>query len=93
MDRNPTASPLEAAEVMNRYFVDKLDALCAKALLPRVDVPDVSEEVPDVTGEVPTTRRKSATTHRKLATTRSKSATTRRRSVTTSRPNFFLQLL
>jgi hypothetical protein len=48
VDKNPTATPLEAAEAMNRYFVDKV-----KALLPQVDAPDVSEEVPDVTGEVP----------------------------------------
>jgi hypothetical protein len=50
----------EAAEVMNRYFVDKVDDLRKKELLPRADapevseeVPNVSEEVPDVTGEVP----------------------------------------
>jgi hypothetical protein len=38
---------------MSRYIVDKVDALGAKALLPQVDAPDVSEEVPDVAGEVP----------------------------------------
>jgi hypothetical protein len=38
---------------MNRYFMDKVDAICANALLPQVDAPDVLEEVPDVTGEVP----------------------------------------
>jgi hypothetical protein len=53
VDGNPTETPLEAAEAMNRYFVDKVDALCKKALLPQVDAPDVSEEVPDLTGEVP----------------------------------------
>jgi hypothetical protein len=53
VDGNPTATPLEAAEAMNRYFVDKVDALRAKALLPQVDAPEVSEEVPNVTGEVP----------------------------------------
>jgi hypothetical protein len=60
VDRTPRTTPMEAAEVMNRYIVDKVDALCKKALLPRADapkvseeVPDVSEEMPDVTGEVP----------------------------------------
>jgi hypothetical protein len=50
-----TATPMEAAEVMNRYFVDKVDDLCKKALRPRVleDAPKVPEEVPDVIREVP----------------------------------------
>jgi hypothetical protein len=44
-----------AAEVMNRFFVDKVDDLCKKALRPRVpeDAPEVLEVVPDITGEVP----------------------------------------
>jgi hypothetical protein len=51
----PTTTPMEAAEVMNRFFVDKVDNLRKKALRPRVpeDVPEVPEEVPNVTGEVP----------------------------------------
>jgi hypothetical protein len=53
VDGNPTATPLEAAEAMIRYFVDKVDALRKKVLLPRADAPDVSEEVPDVSEEVP----------------------------------------
>jgi hypothetical protein len=53
VDRNATTTPMEAAEGMNRYFVDKVDDLCKKALLPRADAPDVSEEVPDVLEEVP----------------------------------------
>jgi hypothetical protein len=52
-DRNATRTPMEAAEVMNRYFVDKVDDLCKKALLPQADAPDVSEEVPDILEEVP----------------------------------------
>jgi hypothetical protein len=52
-DRKATTTPLEAAEVMNRFFVDKVDDFCKKALLPRADAPNVSEEVPDVTREVP----------------------------------------
>jgi hypothetical protein len=46
---------MEAAEVMNRFFVDKVDKLRKKALRPRVPeyAPKVPEEVPDVTREVP----------------------------------------
>jgi hypothetical protein len=46
---------MEAAEVMNRFFVDKVDNLCKKALRPWVpeDALKVPEEVPDVAGEVP----------------------------------------
>jgi hypothetical protein len=43
----PTETPLEAAEVMNQFFLDKVDDLRKKALLPRLP-----EEAPDVTGEV-----------------------------------------
>jgi hypothetical protein len=53
VDGNSTATLLEAAEAMNRYFVDKVDALRKKALLPQAEAPDVSEEVPDVSEEVP----------------------------------------
>jgi hypothetical protein len=53
VDRNPTTTPLEAAEAVNKFFVDKVDALHVKALLPQVDAPHVLEEVPDVTGDVP----------------------------------------
>jgi hypothetical protein len=38
---------------VNRYFVDEVDTLRKKSLLPRADAPDVSEEVPDVLEEVP----------------------------------------
>jgi hypothetical protein len=43
---------MEAAEVMNQFFIDKVDNLQKKALLP----PDVTEEVPHIpqdTGQVP----------------------------------------
>jgi hypothetical protein len=54
-DRKATTTPMEAAEVMNRFFVDKVDDLREKALRPRVseDAPEVPEEVPDVPEEVP----------------------------------------
>jgi hypothetical protein len=38
---------MEAAEVMNQFFLDKVDDLRKKALLPRLP-----EETPDVAGEV-----------------------------------------
>jgi hypothetical protein len=41
----PTETPLEAAEVMNQFFLDKVDDLRKKALLPRLP-----EETPDVAG-------------------------------------------
>jgi hypothetical protein len=53
VDGNPTTTPLEAAEAVNRFFVDKVDALRGKALLPRVDAPDESVEVPHIPREVP----------------------------------------
>jgi hypothetical protein len=56
VDGNTTTTPLEATKAVNRFFVDKVDALCVKALLPRVDAPDFSREVPDVTGDVPDNR-------------------------------------
>jgi hypothetical protein len=43
----PTETPLEAAKVMNQFFLEKVDDLRKKALLPRLP-----EEAPDVTGEV-----------------------------------------
>jgi hypothetical protein len=43
----PTTTPMEAAEVMNHLFIDKVDDLGKKALLPRLP-----EEMPDVAGEV-----------------------------------------
>jgi hypothetical protein len=51
----PTTTPMEAAEVMNKFFVDKVDDLQKKALLPRLpeEAPGVPEEMPDVAGEVP----------------------------------------
>jgi hypothetical protein len=54
-DGKATTTPMEAAEVMNQYFLNKVDDLRKKALLPQVseDVPNFREEVPDVTGEVP----------------------------------------
>jgi hypothetical protein len=44
----PTTTPMEAADVMNKYFIDKVDDLQKKALF--------SEETPDVAGEVPHVR-------------------------------------
>jgi hypothetical protein len=54
-DGKATSTPMEAAEVINRFFVEKVDDLHKKALRPRVseDAFKVPEEVPDVTGEVP----------------------------------------
>jgi hypothetical protein len=44
---------MEAAEVMNQFFIDKVDDLCKKALLLSTGVP---EETPNVAGEVPHVR-------------------------------------
>jgi hypothetical protein len=44
----PTTTPMEAADVMNKYFIDKVDDLRKKALF--------SEETPNVAGEVPHVR-------------------------------------
>jgi hypothetical protein len=41
---------MEASEVKNEFFINRVDDLCKKALLPSTGVP---EETPDVTGEVP----------------------------------------
>jgi hypothetical protein len=51
----PTTTPMEAAEVMNQFFIDKVNDLCKKAVLPS-EAPDVAGEVPHVrqeTGQVP----------------------------------------
>jgi hypothetical protein len=50
----PTTTPMEAAEVMNQFFIYKVDDLRKKALLPG-ETPDVAGEVPHVqqdTGQV-----------------------------------------
>jgi hypothetical protein len=52
---SPTMTPMEAAEVINQFFIDKVEDLCKKALLPITGVP----ETPDVAGEVPRVRRPS----------------------------------
>jgi hypothetical protein len=49
----PTTTSMEAAEVMNKFFVDKVDDLRKKALRTASKVP---EEVPDVAGDVPHVR-------------------------------------
>jgi hypothetical protein len=51
----PTNTPMEAAEVMNRFFLDKVDDLRKKALRPQVpeEAPEVPEQVHDVAGDVP----------------------------------------
>jgi hypothetical protein len=49
----PTTTPMEAANVMNKFFIDKVDDLRKKALFPNTGV---SEETPDVAGEVPHVR-------------------------------------
>jgi hypothetical protein len=45
-----TTTPMEVAEMMNQFFIDKVDDLCKKALLPSTGVP---EETPNVAGEIP----------------------------------------
>jgi hypothetical protein len=47
---SPTTTPMEAAEVMDQFFIDKVNDLRKKAVLPSTGVP---EETPDVAGEVP----------------------------------------
>jgi hypothetical protein len=63
----PTTTPMEAAEVMNKFFVDKVDDLRKKALLPRADthitatsspmsrqsLPQPREDAPEVPEEAP----------------------------------------
>jgi hypothetical protein len=46
----PTTTPMEAAEVMDQFFIDKVNDLRKKAVLPSTGVP---EETPDVAREVP----------------------------------------
>jgi hypothetical protein len=41
---------MKVAEMMNQFFIDKVDDLCKKALLPSTGVP---EETPNVAGEIP----------------------------------------
>jgi hypothetical protein len=48
----PTTTPKEAADVMNKYFIDKVDDLRKKALLPR-ETPDNLQETPDDLQETP----------------------------------------
>jgi hypothetical protein len=48
----PTTTPMEAADVMNKYFFDKADDLRKKALLPR-ETPDNLQETPDDLQETP----------------------------------------
>jgi hypothetical protein len=45
---NIYTTPMKAADLMNKYFIDKVDNLRKKALF--------SEETPDVAGEVPHVR-------------------------------------
>jgi hypothetical protein len=54
----PTTTSMEAAKMMNKFFVDKVDNLRKKALCPRApeEAPEVPEEVPNVAGDVPYTR-------------------------------------
>jgi hypothetical protein len=49
---SPTTTPKEAADVMNKYFIDKVDDLQKKALLPR-EAPDDLQETPDNLQETP----------------------------------------
>jgi hypothetical protein len=48
----PTTTPMEAVDVMNKYFIDKVGNLWKKALLPRA-VPDDLQETPDDLQETP----------------------------------------
>jgi hypothetical protein len=49
----PTTTPMDAADIMNKFFIDKVDNLQKKALFPNTGV---LEETPDVAGEVPHVR-------------------------------------
>jgi hypothetical protein len=86
VDGNATTTPMEAAEVMNRFFVDKVDDLCKKALLPQV-----SDEVPTSQGRCPTSPGRCPTTRRMSARSRRRSTTSSRRPTTTSRPDITSQ--
>jgi hypothetical protein len=44
---------LEAAQVVNKFFVDKVDALRAVALILRTDAPHIQVDAPHVPGDVP----------------------------------------
>jgi hypothetical protein len=48
----PTTTPMEAADLMNKYFIDKVDDLQKKALLPR-ETPYDLQEAPDDLQETP----------------------------------------
>jgi hypothetical protein len=48
----PTTTPMEAADVMNKFFIDKVDDLRKKALLPR-ETPEDLQETPDDLQDAP----------------------------------------
>jgi hypothetical protein len=72
----PTTTPMEAADVMNKYFIDKVDNLRKKALF--------SEETPDVAGEVPHVRQDTGQVPRDAPLSRRRSTAPCRRLTTTS---------
>jgi hypothetical protein len=61
-EQDGTTTPMEAAEVMNRFFGDKVDDLRKKALCPQVseDAPEVLQEVGIVPQEVNNVRQEPA---------------------------------
>jgi hypothetical protein len=83
----PTETPLEAAEVMNQFFLDKVDDLQKKALLPRLleETPDVAGEVLHIQQEWPTLRRRSMPSCRRPTTTPRPLATSHPPSTSSSR--------
>jgi hypothetical protein len=78
----PTTTPMEAADVMNKYFIDKVDDLRKKALLPR-ETPEDLQETPDDLQETPDNPRMRPTSRRRSTTLRRRSMTTCRRPTTT----------
>jgi hypothetical protein len=72
----PTTTPMEAADVMNKYFIDKVDNLRKKALF--------SEEAPDVAGEIPHVRQDTSQVTRDAPMSRRRLTAPCRRPTTTS---------
>jgi hypothetical protein len=78
---SPTETPMEAAEVMNQFFLDKVDDLQNK----KHYSPDCRRRRPTLLGRSSTSSRRPATSRRKRPTSRRRWPTSRRRSTTTCR--------